>query len=466
MKTLNLTIILIIAMTAFSVIMLMPTQYENGGGNYRALEEIMISNRTDEANATNISFTQDGAGNLYVVWDELELGIYKIQMTASWDGGITWTGSTRDIIVGGGEYDARQPSIVGGPNKGELYLAWSEFSSLTGNNEIFFHNSSDGGATWTVAKQITVSSTSGKYFTNPMLALTPEGTLYGVWLGFDPNHTYSRGYYREVYFGYSLDGGATWSSVETPIIVSDVTIDSNASAPFILVNSTGAIYVFWTKYIPLYNSTEVFVSISADGGRTWRYMEISYLDKGTKAANVTAAEYNGYVYAFWEQSVVVNGVSGVEIAYSYFDSAVWSGTRGDTFISYFDAHPARNPTAAVYKNLTVMWSEYDENTLFDQIFISETIDGTLWTGAKGDIVYTTGKRDHWTPKNLYLLGDLKVVWRSYVDPYLKQRGSVEVFTLANILVPEFDIQTLGLLVAVIIPAISLRRVRLRRSAKR
>ena len=111
----------------------------------RAYSETIISYR-DYNNATNSSFTKDSGGNLYAAWDEKDVSLRQIHISVSTDNGKTWSGSTKDIPVTNEEYDAKQPSILGG-KENVVYLTWSEHSTTTSDKEIFFQKSTDGGNT-------------------------------------------------------------------------------------------------------------------------------------------------------------------------------------------------------------------------------------------------------------------------------------------------------------------------------
>ncbi len=412
----------------------------------RVYDETMISYE-DYNNATNASFTHDSQGILYTAWDEVDVNRRQVHLSVSYDDGVTWSGQDKDNPVTSEEFDATQPSVRGGKEK-TVYLVWSEHSSVTGDNEIFFQKSTDGGVSWVGRSQITKSFENGKNFEHPMLSNDTQGILYGVWNGVNPYNNY----HQAVYFGYSQDDGSTWSSTERAVSISNESINSDASRPFILVSRRGGIFVFWTKYIEKYNSTEVFVSYSKDGGTTWDIEQISYTDSNTNAYNVTATEYRGYIYAFWEQEVSEKRTVR-EIVNSYYDDSSWSGVDKEKLISYPDGKNAYHPSAcANTTKIMVIWSEFDENTEYIQLMISNSSDGSVWTGSEKDMVITSSLSDHLEPVSLVSNKNLHVIWNMWAS-YGKPRGSMEIFTLSSGQVPEFSLPVLLIVMVVVFPFI-------------
>ena len=428
----NIIVSVVVVMEILFSILLVGFTTFHTGVDIRAYQETLIS-YPDDHNATNLSFTRDSAGILYSAWDEFDesTGHLQVHISVSKDDGSTWSGAARDIIVTNGEqYDAKQPSILGG-RESTVYLAWTQLSS-SGTQEIFFRKSNDTGNSWSNVVQVTRSSTDGKEFTHPMLANDSHDILYGAWNGIDPNN----GDHQEVYFGYSRDYGDQWSSMESTICISNESIKSDSSKPFILVSSNDEIFVFWTKYLYHFNSTEVFVSYSKDGGNSWIIENVSYTDYDTNAYNVSAVEYGGKIYAFWEQEVPEKYRLVREVAFSYFDGQSWSGTHGDSFISYPDGYNATNPSACESStHMMVVWSEFDERNGHKQLMISNSTDGSTWSGRDEDIALTDSTSDHLIPISLVANGNLHVVWSMWYSNG-KPRGSREIFTLTAPQVPE------------------------------
>src|SRR4030042_4919249 len=85
--------------------------------------------------------------NTYVVWVDSTSGNYDIYFKKSVDGGITW--ATTKNLSDNASYSHSPAIAVDGPN---IYVAWQDYTS-----EIYFKKSVNKGATWTVTKRLTDS---------------------------------------------------------------------------------------------------------------------------------------------------------------------------------------------------------------------------------------------------------------------------------------------------------------------
>src|SRR4030042_4707947 len=129
--------------------------------------------------------------NIYVVWQDTPPGNFEIYFKKSVDAGATWTTDRRLTNNAG---DSVSPAIaVDGSN---IYVVWQDNTS--GNFEIYFKKSVDGGATWTTKKLTNFGFDS----LSPAIAVDGSN-IYVVWYGRDIfescNHT--------VYFKNSQNGG-------------------------------------------------------------------------------------------------------------------------------------------------------------------------------------------------------------------------------------------------------------------
>lgn len=212
------------------------------------------------------------------------------------------------------------------PFRDNVYITWTIFDFSCGGggtdyceSPIFFSGSSDGGATWSAATQISGTSPDclfGDYY-DPTLdpnscnfdqgsypIVGPDGTIY---VAFNNCNTATLVCQQMVV--KSADGGATWSA---PVKVADdfslqpYSVPGNEidSCPLFrqclppngyrmndfpamgIDNATGRLGVFWSDFrnggpcatdgtygvpaLPCTNiNNDVFVSISTDGGATW-----------------------------------------------------------------------------------------------------------------------------------------------------------------------------------------------------
>ena len=133
----------------------------------------------------------DGS-NIYVVWMDSSPGNYDIYFKQSSDGGTTWP--TRKRLTGDVGYSWSPAIAVDGQN---IYVVWQDYRP--GNYEIYFKQSSDGGATWPDRKRLTGNAGNSEF---PAIAVDGSN-IYVVWMDSSPGN-------YDIYFKQSSDGGATW----------------------------------------------------------------------------------------------------------------------------------------------------------------------------------------------------------------------------------------------------------------
>jgi hypothetical protein len=154
-------------------------------------------------------------GEIYVAWAWNE----KIWFDRSLDGGKTWL--DKDILAAeqptGWTYNVPGISrcnglpilvcdLSNGPNRGTLYLNWSDQRSGEQDTDVFMSKSTDGGKTWTKATRVNDDPKGKQQFLTWMTIDQVTGYLYCVF--------YDRRAYEDertdVYLAYSKDGGNKW----------------------------------------------------------------------------------------------------------------------------------------------------------------------------------------------------------------------------------------------------------------
>ncbi|MBS1517089.1 MAG: T9SS type A sorting domain-containing protein [Bacteroidetes bacterium] len=163
-------------------------------------------------------------GEIYVSWS----GPLGIVMDRSTDGGLTWLDN--DIFVTtqptGWDYDIPGISranglpvtncdISNGPNRGTIYINWSDQRNGATDTDIWMIKSTDGGNTWSAVKRVNNDPPGKQQFFTWMTIDQKDGTLYFV---FYDRRNYSSNQ-TDVYMGRSTDAGETISNFkvsETP----------------------------------------------------------------------------------------------------------------------------------------------------------------------------------------------------------------------------------------------------------
>jgi len=134
---------------------------------------------------------------------------------------------------------------------GVAYFLWVD--DVGGLSTIYVARSEDDGQT--LSEGVVVSQSVEDAF-NPILAVDSAGNLYAVWR---TRHHID----IDIFFARSTDGGQTWSSAVR--INDDI---RQAFNPSLAVDAQGRVFVAWQNH-PGTVATDIYMSQSADGGRTW-----------------------------------------------------------------------------------------------------------------------------------------------------------------------------------------------------
>ncbi|MDQ3898215.1 MAG: glycoside hydrolase [Actinomycetota bacterium] len=183
------------------------------------------------------------------------------------DQGKTWT-PIREIDQGNAGFNfARKQILAADPNSSMLYFAWYGNRNPraqrppAGNDdrEIFIRTSSDGGRTWTDAREVNDdAATPNIQHYDPNISVAPNGRVDIAWLDFRNSPTPegeapggNDGGANDVYYSYSTDRGRT---LQKNIRISDRTIDrrigvwsnnSHIHAHVGITSSDDTVYFAW-----------------------------------------------------------------------------------------------------------------------------------------------------------------------------------------------------------------------------
>jgi hypothetical protein len=224
----------------------------------------------------NPAITVEGS-NVYVVWDD-QLSNGEIYLKQSHDGGTTWTprqGLTwRDS-------DSLTPDVA--VNGSNIYVVWRE-STLSHNGwAIYLKKSDDGGSTW-----LYKNLSGWRHLEAPKISVD-GANVYVVWQA-------SYGYSGGVSFIKSIDGGATWETVQT---LDDTASGFFYSEPAMAVNGQN-IYVVWSRQVTQTNN-DIFLRKSTDGGISWETEK--RLSQTPKLSLKPAVAVNGQnIYVVWQEN--------------------------------------------------------------------------------------------------------------------------------------------------------------------
>jgi len=208
---------------------------------------------------------------IYVAWEHYDLGPGNSRLRKSVDGGATWQDPvdvTREQVAKGG---GGCPSIsLGAGNQLNLVHCSLKDAGETRNYnwELYYKQSSDGGATWSDSLRLTDDRIGDSRFPT---AATAGQIIHMVWfddrddakykhVGYppiapEPDHNF------EVYYKQSADNGKSWSPD-----VRLTTAEGVAVSPSIAVSGT-LVYVVWQDNRD--SNDEIYFKYSGDKGMSW-----------------------------------------------------------------------------------------------------------------------------------------------------------------------------------------------------
>ena len=184
------------------------------------------------------SISTDGRGHVFIVFEGVDskTGNADIYYSASNDGGRTWT-KRLDVSPTAGVSTRPRVAVE---KSGAIDVVWTDTAYGVLNPEIFFTRSTDNGRTW--ATPINISQTAGAS-KDPELAVGPDDSIHVI---FSDTPTTSPS--RDVYYTSSTDGGKTWSKDRQLENVSNTPTDS--SEPTLAIAPDGTVNAAWKEEDP------------------------------------------------------------------------------------------------------------------------------------------------------------------------------------------------------------------------
>jgi hypothetical protein len=270
----------------------------------------------------------DASHNLHVVWEEDLSGNIEIYYKKSTDGGVNWTTNKRLSWTAGSSYDP----FIAVDSSAYLHVAWSD--DTPGNEEVFYAKSKDRGATWTAGKRLSWTADESE---DPAIGLDPSGFVHVVWSDETPGNS-------EVYHKGSTDGGTSWTAGKR------LTWNSGSSnGQVIAVSSSGNLGVVWQDNTP--GNFEIYSKNSLDGGTTWTSNKRITWDSGNSFNPVMAVDSSDYLHVVFMDDTPGN----FELFYkkSLDGGVTWTTNRRLTWSIYTEGSPALGVDSS--GNLHLVW---------------------------------------------------------------------------------------------------------------
>jgi hypothetical protein len=191
-------------------------------------------------------------GEIYTSW----AGPAGIVFDRSLDGGSTWLDN--DIFVNEmpGGWDYAIPGIYrangmpvtacdlsNGPNRGNIYINWSDQRNGLDDTDVWLAKSTDGGNTWSEAIRVNDDGPGKQQFFSWM---TIDQVTGYIWVVFYDRRNYND-YRTDVYLAVSTDGGQSFSNFkvsESPFIPSSSVFFGDYTC---ITAHNGVIRPIWTR---------------------------------------------------------------------------------------------------------------------------------------------------------------------------------------------------------------------------
>ena len=226
--------------------------------------------------------------NVYVAWENDASSHSQVAFSHSSDGGATFSPATNLTNTAGSAFGAKLAVDAGG----NLDVVWID--NPAGNYELMFSRSTDNGATFSAA--IDVSNNPGDAG-DPQLATDANGNISIVWRENTPPD-----FNRDIYFVRSSDAGVTFSS---PVNLSNNF--GNSNAPWLNLDAAGNINVSWEDTTP--GTSQILFTQSTDSGVTFSPAQNVSHDTGSATGVQVGSDMNSNLNLIWTDNA--SGVSQV-----------------------------------------------------------------------------------------------------------------------------------------------------------
>jgi hypothetical protein len=292
--------------------------------------------------------------NRFVVWYDGTPGNFEIFFRRSTDNGATWQPAINLSTNPGHSYN---PQIaVSGSN---VYIIWTQYSSDGSLADVFFRGSTNNGGVWGPKVKISSSGTNFSFFT-PRIAASGSN-VYITWQDDGAVDVFSR---------RSTDGGASWKSIQNLSNNADDSFDPQVAT------SGSNVYVVW--YDKTAGNYEILLKRSTDSGATWKAVKNLSNNAGSSFSPQVAVSGSN-VYLVWVDQTPGN--SDVFFRRSADNGATWQPAVN------LSSNPksSTGPQIAISgSSVYVVWTQRISADEFAVFFRRSTDNGGIW-GPKIEI---------------------------------------------------------------------------------
>jgi len=292
----------------------------------------------------------DSNDDIHIVWVEYFSGSGEIFYKRTSDNGSTWMPPNRLTWNSG---NSREPFFI--KRLGQFNLVWVDDS--TGNDEIYYKNSTDGGLTWSTTQRITWNNGDSR---TPTITADFAFGVHIIWSDNTPGN-------EEIFYKRSTDSGATWLP---PLRLTWNT--GSSQYPFIMA-VLNELHVVWSDFLS--GNWDVCYKQSLNTGGTWSSLKRLTYNPGNSWKPCMTVTDNKYIHIVW-----YDGSPGNDEIYfkrSNDNGKTWDPIQRLTWNFGYSRHPKINCDAA--GNLLLVW--FDSSFGNEEILHNESIDnGANWIG--------------------------------------------------------------------------------------
>jgi hypothetical protein len=306
------------------------------------------------------SIAADPGSNVHIFWQDLSPGNNEIMYKKSTDKGSTWGALNRMTWNSG---SSQKPVVA--QDSTNVYLAWYDDSS--GNDEIMFKKSTDGGTTWGAIKRITWNAGDSIM---PALAAA-GGYVHLIWNDDSSGND-------EILYKRSMDGGTTWGAIIR------ITWNTGASkAPAVVADNCNRVHIAWYDNSP--GNDEIMYKRSTDLGSTWGSINRITWNSGSSVLPFLAeTSSNNDVYLIWNDDS--SGNDEIMFKKSSDAGTTWGAINRMTW----NGGASLKPVVAADEGNNVYIAWYDDTPGNYEIYYKQSTDsGSTW-GALFRMTWNSG----------------------------------------------------------------------------
>jgi hypothetical protein len=293
----------------------------------------------------------DPSDMLHAFWTEGAPVVPELHYGSSWDPGTAWSSANADRVISFPDGNAVVPGCAVACSRGGIpelvAVVWSEFDQSA--REIHWGVTANGGATWSSASADRVISNPASTADagRPSIAADLDGGFHVVWSEMTPGGT------AEIHYGRSLDGGLTWSSSAMDRVIS-FPDGHDALDPKITFCETRLIAVW--RELDAAGQMRIHTGTSANLGTTWtsetgdRTISPAAIDITDLAISSTPYSGEEGIYVAYRAAQDAGAPDHYEIYATYSTNlgTTWSGETALICVSHDDGEALSASHPAVF----------------------------------------------------------------------------------------------------------------------